>query len=140
MFLKESNLSGSIIPTTSLLGGSPTQYIKIGIFVILFWDKIIMIIVCRITGSLLLSLVFLMRPCQGWGGGGPMSPVWILKCLVSVFINACRLLSALPSLWQFGWGRLSLVAISFFVLSLLFGRCCLSEFTLGGLFNKTFSS
>ena len=40
-------------------------------------------------------------------GGGPMSPVWILKCLVSVFINACRLLSALPSLLQFGRGRLS---------------------------------
>ena len=44
-----------------------------------------------------------------WGHarGGPMSPVWILKCLVSVFINACRLLSALPSLLQFGRGRLS---------------------------------
>ena len=31
----------------------------------------------------------LWRPCEG---GGPMSPVWILKCLVSVFITACRLL------------------------------------------------
>ena len=59
-----------------------------------------------------------------------MSPVWILKRLVSVFINACRLLSALPSLSQFGRGRLSLVAISFHVLSLLFGPCRLSEFTL----------
>ena len=38
------------------------------------------------------------------GGGGPMSPVWILKHLVSVFMNACRLLSALPSLSQFGRG------------------------------------
>ena len=64
--------------------------------------------------------------------GGPMSPVWILKRLVSVFINACRLLSALPSLSQFGWGRLSLVAISFYALSLLFGPCRLSEFTLAG--------
>ena len=66
------------------------------------------------------------------GGGGPMSPVWILKRLVSVFINACRLLSALPSLSQFGRGRLSLVAISFYALSLLFGPCRLSEFTLAG--------
>ena len=65
-------------------------------------------------------------------GGGPMSPIWILKCLVSVFINACRLLSALPPLSQFGWGRLSLVAISFYALSLLFGPCHLSEFTLAG--------
>ena len=48
-----------------------------------------MIIVCRITGSLLLSLVFLMRPCQGWGGGGShvtrlnfkMSCVGVYKCL-----------------------------------------------------------
>ena len=64
--------------------------------------------------------------------GGPMSPVWILKHRVSVFINACRLLSALPSLSQLGQGRLSLVAISFYELSLLFGPCCLSEFTLAG--------
>jgi len=76
----------------------------------------------------------LERPCQGGGGGGvgPMSPVWILKLLLSVFINACRLLSALPSLSQFGRGRLSLVAISFYALSLLFGPCRLSEFTLAG--------
>ena len=40
--------------------------------------------------------------------------------------------SALPSLWQFGRGRLSLVAISFYALSLLFGSCRLSEFTLVG--------
>ena len=66
------------------------------------------------------------------GVGSPKSPVWILKRLVSVFINACRLMSALPSLSQFGWGRLSLVAISFYVLSLLFGSCRLSEFTLAG--------
>ena len=80
-------------------------------------------------------------PCRGpasegggGGGGGPMSPVWVLKRLVSVFINACRLLSALPSLSQFGRGRLSLalVAISFYALSLLFGPCRLSEFTLAG--------
>ena len=66
------------------------------------------------------------------GGGGPMSPVWILKRLVLVFINACRLLLALPSLSQFGRGRLSLVAISFYTLLLLFGPCCLSKFTLAG--------
>ena len=64
--------------------------------------------------------------------GGPTSPIWILERLVSVFINACRLLSALPSLWQFSWGRLSLVAILFYTLSLLFGPCHLSEFTLAG--------
>ena len=70
----------------------------------------------------------LVRPCQG----GPISPVWILKHLVLVFINACRLLSALPSLSQFGRGRLSLVTISFYPLLLLFGPCRLSEFTLAG--------
>ena len=64
------------------------------------------------------------------GGGGPMLPVWILKRLVTVFINACRLLLALPSLSQFGRGSLSLVAISFYALSLLFGPCRLLEFTL----------
>ena len=62
--------------------------------------------------------------------GPPMLPIWTLKRLVSVFINARRLLSALPSLSQFGRGRLSLVTISFYVLSKLFGPCRLSEFTL----------
>ena len=61
-----------------------------------------------------------------------MSPVWILKLLVVVFINACGLSSALPSLSQFGRRRLSLVAISFYTLSLHFGPCRLSEFTLAG--------
>ena len=40
----------------------------------------------------------------GGGGGCPMSPVRILKRLVSVFINACHLLSALPPLPQFAEG------------------------------------
>ena len=62
-----------------------------------------------------------------------MSPVRILKHLVSVFINACRLLS------QFGRGRLSLVAISFYAMSLLFGPCRLSEFTLAGPLVKVFN-
>ena len=74
----------------------------------------------------------LWRPCQGEGGEGPTSLIWILKRLVLVFITACRLLSALPSLSQFGWGRLSLVVISFYALPLLFGPCRLSEFTLAG--------
>ena len=52
--------------------------------------------------------------------------------MLSVFINACHLLSALPSLLQFGQGRLSLVTISSYALSLLFGPCRLSEFTLAG--------
>ena len=75
-------------------------------------------------------LISSLKLCQG--RGGPMSPVWILRHLVSVFINACRLLSALPSLSQFGRGRLSLVTILFYALSLLFGPCRLSEFTLAG--------
>ena len=76
-----------------------------------------------------------LRPCQG---RGPMLPVWILKRLVSVFINACRLLSALPSLSQFGRGRLSLVAISFYALLLLLGPCRLLEFTLAGPWDSQF--
>ena len=39
---------------------------------------------------------------------------------------------ALPSPPQFGRGRLSLVVISFYALSLLFRSCRLSEFTLTG--------
>ena len=35
--------------------------------------------------------------------------------------SSCRLFSALPSLSQFGRGKLSFVAISFYALSLLFG-------------------
>ena len=70
--------------------------------------------------------------------GGPMSPVQILKRLVSVFLNACHLLSALPSLSQFGRGRLSLVAISFYALSLLFRSCRLLEFTLAGPLSNKF--
>ena len=72
------------------------------------------------------------RRQRGTARGGPMSPVWILNRLVLVFINVCCLLSALSSLSQFGWGRLSLVVISFYALLLLFGPCCLLEFTLGG--------
>ena len=74
----------------------------------------------------------LAEALPGVGGGGPMSPDLILKRLVSVFINACRLLSSSPSQSQVGRGRLSLDAISFYVLSLLFGPCRLSEFTLAG--------
>ena len=51
---------------------------------------------------------------------------------MSVFINACRLFSALPSLTQFGRGRLSLGAISFYVLLLLFGPFRLLAFSLAG--------
>ena len=70
------------------------------------------------------------RPARG---GGRFHVARLnFKTSRSVFINACRLLSALPSLLQFGRGRLSLVAISFYVLSLLFGPCRLLEFTLAG--------
>ena len=62
-------------------------------------------------------------------GGG--SHVALLNFKTScVFINACRLLSALPSLLQFGQGGLPRVMISFYALPLLFGPCRLSEFTL----------
>ena len=88
-----------------------------------------------ISTQLRLTQMTIWGPARGMGDGGPMSPVWFLKRLVSVFIDACRLLSALPSLSQFGWGRLSLVAISFYALSLLFGLCRLSEFTLAGPHN-----
>ena len=43
--------------------------------------------------------------------------VWVRGSLVSVFINACCLLSAFPSLSQFGRGRLSLVTISFYAVA-----------------------
>ena len=69
------------------------------------------------------------------GGGGVGSHVTHLNfkiSCVSVFINVCRLLSALLTLLQFGRGRLSFVTISFYMLSILFGPCRLSEFTLAG--------
>ena len=63
-----------------------------------------------------LKIAPLWGPAGGRGG-------WVrVACLMSVFINACHLLSALPSLSQFGRGRLPLVAISFYALSLLFGH------------------
>ena len=57
-----------------------------------------------------------MRPCRTGGGGSHVSRL-NFKLLVSVFIDACRLFV----------GRLSLVAISFYALLLLFGPCRLSE-------------
>ena len=76
------------------------------------------------------------RPCQGVGRGRGkgMSPVWILKRLVSsVFINACRLLLALPSPSQFGRGRLSLVAISFYALCYFLGHVACRNLPWQGL-------
>ena len=75
-------------------------------------------------------LISSLRPCQG-GGKSHVARLNFKTSLVGVY-KACRLLSALPSLSQFGRGRLSLVTISFYVLSLLFGPCRLSEFTLAG--------
>ena len=78
---------------------------------------------------------------RGPARGGSHVACLNLKRLVSVFINACRLLSALPSLLWFGRGRLSLVAISFYTLSLLFGPCCLLEFILAGpLYSHNYGS
>ena len=66
-----------------------------------------------------------------WGPARGGSHVARLNCKTSrVGVYKClRLLSALPSLSQFGRARLSFVAISFYALSLLFGPCRLSEFT-----------
>ena len=72
------------------------------------------------------------RCCQGSGGGGGSHVTRLNFEMSHVSVNACRLLSALPSLLQFGQGRWSFVEISFYALSLLFGACRLSEFTLAG--------
>ena len=72
-------------------------------------------------------------PGGGGGGGGgshvaclnfKMSRVGVYKCLSLIVSFAVTVV--------IGQGRLSLVAISFYVLSLLFGPCRLSEFTLAG--------
>ena len=83
-------------------------------------------------GSVAEGSAVLIRPCQGGGGGGSHVPCLNFKTSCVGVINACRLLSALASLLQLGRGRLSLVAISFYALSLLFGPCHLLEFTLAG--------
>ena len=80
----------------------------------------------------LLVCVVLEISIEALPGGGVQCHPSEFENVVSVFINACRLLSPFPSLLQFGQGRLSLVAISFYALSLLFRPCCLSEFTLAG--------
>ena len=92
------------------------------------WGWVVLVVKTKMAD---ISLVSRVRT-EALPGGGSMPPVWILKRLVSVFINVCRLLSAMPSLSQFGRGGLSVVAISFYALSLLFGPCWLSEFTLAG--------
>ena len=89
------------------------------------WRKLLVVVI-GIAGEL-----YRGPARRGWGGF-PISPVWILKRLVSVFINACHSLSALPSLSQFVRGRLSIVEISFYLLLLLFGPSRLSEFTFAG--------
>ena len=99
------------------------------------WPLIVVLLYKYVDSGLLVQWNPSLYP--PWGpakvrGGGSLVAVWILKHFLSVFINACRLLSALLSLSQFGRGRLFLVAISFYSLSLLFGPCRLSEFTLAG--------
>ena len=70
----------------------------------------------------------LQRSCQGVGGSHvtrlnfKTSRVGVYKCL--------SLIVGFAVMSQFGRGRLSLVAILFYALSLLFGPCRLSEFTL----------
>ena len=65
------------------------------------------------------------------GGGNHVARLNFKTSRVGVY-KSCRLLSALSSLSQFGRGRLSLVAIPLYTLSLLFGPGRLSEFTLAG--------
>ena len=77
------------------------------------------------------SIIYEALP-GGGGGGAHVTHLNFKTSCVSVFINVCRLLSALLTLLQFGRGRLSFVTISFYVLSILFGPCRLSEFTLAG--------
>ena len=63
------------------------------------------------------------------GGGGPKSLVGILKCLVSAFCQGFTSLLKLSDI------HLSLSVICrYFIwaLLLLFGPCCLLEFTLAG--------
>ena len=69
------------------------------------------------------------RPCQGGSYVAhlnfKMSRVGVYKCLSLIVGFAVTVV-----IWL--WGGLSLVAISFYVLSLLFGPCRLLEFTLAG--------
>ena len=58
---------------------------------------------------------------MGGGGGSHVALLNFKTFRVGVYKIACCLLLALPSLSQFGRGRLSLVAVLFYVLSLLFG-------------------
>ena len=69
------------------------------------------------------------RPCQGGSYVAhlnfKMSCVGVYKCLSLIVGSAVTVVIWLR-------GSLSLVAISFYVLSLLFGPCRLLEFTLAG--------
>ena len=69
------------------------------------------------------------RPCQGGSYVAhlnfKMSRVGVYKCLSLIVGSAVTVVIWLR-------GSLSLVAISFYVLSLLFGPCRLLEFTLAG--------
>ena len=67
-------------------------------------------------------------------GGSHVACLNFKTSRVGVIINACRLLSALPSLLRFGRGRLSPVAISFFALSLLLGHVACWNLPWQGLF------
>ena len=78
------------------------------------------------------ELTELGGPAGGEGGGSHVTHLNFKTSRVGVYKCLSLLLSALLSLSQFDRGRLSLVTISFLALSLLFGPCPLSEFTLAG--------
>ena len=61
----------------------------------------------------------------GRGGGSNVTRLNFKTSCVGVY-KCLSLIVTFPSLLQFGQGRLSLVAISFYALSLLFRPCCLS--------------
>ena len=75
--------------------------------------------------------MFLEALTGGWGAGGGGSRVACLNFKITR-VGVCRSFSVLTSLSEFCWDRMSFVVTSFYVLSLLFGPCRLSEFTLSG--------
>ena len=75
-----------------------------------------------------------MRPCPGGGGGSHVARLNVKTSRVGVhkimLVAYCRLCCHYHNLAEGGNGKC--LAIAFYVLSLLFGPCRLSEFTLAG--------
>ena len=71
------------------------------------------------------------RPYQGVGGGSHVAHLNFKKSRVGVYkcLSLTVGFAVSVAIWP---RRLSLVAISFYALSLLFGPCHVSDFTLAG--------